>query len=86
MAACTNEIGWRNDSLKIVVFMTGSELHSALDGIHAGIIIPNDSKCHLKQPENTTDQEYYSDYHDEWYEREMDYPSFGEMRYAKTFK
>ena len=58
--------------------MTLEGLHMAYDGMNAGIIIPNDLECHLKQPKN---QNFYSHYYDEWYERETDYPSFGEMRY-----
>ena len=27
------------------------------------------------------EQEYYSHYYEEWYEREMDYPSFGQVRF-----
>ena len=51
VAVCTDTIGWRNNSLKMVVLITGSGLHFAYDGQLAGIIIPNDMKCHLKEPE-----------------------------------
>ena len=35
----------------MVVLITGSGLHFAYDGQLAGVIIPNDMKCHLKEPE-----------------------------------
>ena len=53
VAACStgaeNVIGWREDSLKMVVFMSVSGLHYAYDGQLGGIIIPNDMKCHMKR-------------------------------------
>ena len=63
--------------------MTQEGLHMAYDEMNAGIIIPNQLDCFLKQPENRS---HYSHYYDEWYERETDYPSFGEMRYILNQK
>ena len=52
VAVCNSSyIGWRDNSLKMVVLITGSGLHFAYDGQLAGVIIPNDMKCHLKEPE-----------------------------------
>ena len=61
--------------------MTGSGLHFAYDGMQAGIIIPNTLKCHLdKIPEESLDYPYYTEKYNEWYERETDYPSLGDLR------
>ena len=68
MTACKDIMGWRDGSLKLVIFMTGSGLHYALDGQLGGIIIPNDERCHLK--EETENSDFYSHYYHEWYERE----------------
>ncbi|KAM3962805.1 LOW QUALITY PROTEIN: integrin beta pat-3-like [Aphomia sociella] len=61
--ACTEEIGWRKQSRKIIMFLTDSEYHAAGDGIAAGIYKPYDGKCY------TNKNGIYTK------ELEMDYPS-----------
>ena len=84
VAACStgaeNIIGWRKDSLKMVVFMSVSGLHYAYDGQLGGIIIPNDMKCHMKETTDEEEQKYHTHYYDTSYERETDYPSFSQVR------
>lgn len=41
------EIGWRNDASHLLVFTTDAKTHIALDGRLAGIVQPNDAKCHI---------------------------------------
>lgn len=45
---CKNEIGWRNESKKIIIVCTDAPYHSAGDGKFVGAFKPNDMKCHLK--------------------------------------
>ncbi|XP_059059311.1 integrin beta pat-3-like [Achroia grisella] len=61
--ACSDEIGWRKQSRKIVVFLTDAEYHAAGDGISGGIYTPYDGKCY------TNKEGIYTK------EVEMDYPS-----------
>jgi len=44
---CSREIGWRNESRKMIVVSTDSDFHIAGDGFLGGIIEPNDELCHL---------------------------------------
>lgn len=41
------KIGWRNDSLHLLVFVSDSDSHFGMDSKLAGIVIPNDGDCHL---------------------------------------
>lgn len=59
---CKNEIGWRNESRKIIIVLTDQSYHVAGDGKWAGIFQPYDGKCY------TVDGVYSK-------ELEMDYPS-----------
>ncbi|KAJ0181644.1 hypothetical protein K1T71_002366 [Dendrolimus kikuchii] len=45
---CVEEIKWRNNSRRIIVYVTESAYHSVGDGKMIGIIKPNDMKCHYK--------------------------------------
>ncbi|XP_023266761.1 integrin beta-3-like [Seriola lalandi dorsalis] len=44
---CKEKIGWRPDASHLLVFTTDAKTHTALDGRIAGIVQPNDGKCHL---------------------------------------
>ncbi|KAM9784077.1 integrin beta-3-like isoform X2 [Syngnathus typhle] len=44
---CKEQIGWRPDASHLLVFTTDAKTHIALDGRMAGIVQPNDGKCHL---------------------------------------
>ncbi|XP_069472449.1 integrin beta-6 [Ambystoma mexicanum] len=46
-AVCKEKIGWRNDSLHLLVFVTDADSHFGMDSKLAGIVIPNDGLCHL---------------------------------------
>lgn len=59
---CNDIIGWRNESRKIVVFLTDGTYHAAGDGKSAGLFEPYDGKCYTEN--NTYTKEL-----------EMDYPS-----------
>ena len=80
VAVCGDVIGWREESLKMVVFMSVSGLHYAYDGQLAGIIIPNDMKCHMKKTIDEEEEKYHTHHYDTSYERETDYPSFSQVR------
>ncbi|NWT63007.1 ITB2 protein, partial [Erythrocercus mccallii] len=64
-AVCGDLIGWRNVT-RLLVFATDDGFHFAGDGKLAGILTPNDGKCHLE---------------DNMYKRsnEFDYPSVGQL-------
>ncbi|XP_067089159.1 integrin beta-3-like [Osmerus mordax] len=49
---CNEKIGWREDSSHLLVFTTDAETHIALDGRLAGLVEPNDGKCHLDKDNN----------------------------------
>ncbi|XP_054158401.1 integrin beta-PS-like [Oppia nitens] len=59
---CKRQIGWRDQSDKIIVVATDEEFHYAGDGKLAGIVTPNDGQCHMKDNN-------YTHYH------LLDYPS-----------
>uniref|UniRef100_A0A336MVT2 Integrin beta n=1 Tax=Culicoides sonorensis TaxID=179676 RepID=A0A336MVT2_CULSO len=50
---CENEIGWRPNARRLVVFSTDASFHYAGDGKLGGVIKPNDGKCHMKNNEYT---------------------------------
>ena len=45
---CTDLVGWRENSRKILLIMTDDVLHTAGDGRLAGIVKPNDGQCHTQ--------------------------------------
>ncbi|KAL0984409.1 hypothetical protein UPYG_G00141040 [Umbra pygmaea] len=46
-AVCHEKIGWRQGASHLLIFTTDAKTHMALDGRLAGIVQPNDGKCHL---------------------------------------
>uniref|UniRef100_A0AAQ4QNN0 Integrin beta n=1 Tax=Gasterosteus aculeatus aculeatus TaxID=481459 RepID=A0AAQ4QNN0_GASAC len=46
-AVCKEEIGWRPGASHLLIFTSDAKTHMALDGRLAGIVRPNDGKCHL---------------------------------------
>lgn len=46
-AVCGEKIGWRNDSMRLLVFVSDADSHFGMDSKMAGIVIPNDGQCHL---------------------------------------
>ncbi|XP_063068093.1 integrin beta-6 [Engraulis encrasicolus] len=46
-AVCGDKIGWRNDSMRLLVFVTDEDSHFGMDSKMAGIVLPNDGQCHL---------------------------------------
>lgn len=44
---CTDRIGWRSKSRRLLLYATDSDFHFAGDGRLAGIVKPNDGACHL---------------------------------------
>ncbi|XP_056146129.1 integrin beta-2 [Lampris incognitus] len=65
-AVCGSQIGWRNSSTRLIVLTTDAGFHMAGDGKLAGILEPNDERCHLNN------QLYAKS-------NEMDYPSVGQL-------
>ncbi|XP_008117348.1 integrin beta-6 [Anolis carolinensis] len=66
-AVCKEKIGWRNDSLHLLVFVTDADSHFGMDSKLAGIVIPNDGECHLD------DNNEYS------MSTVLEYPSLGQL-------
>lgn len=50
---CDEEIGWRAQARRLVVFSTDAGFHYAGDGKLAGVIRPNDGKCHVQNHKYT---------------------------------
>uniref|UniRef100_A0A665UUT2 Integrin beta n=1 Tax=Echeneis naucrates TaxID=173247 RepID=A0A665UUT2_ECHNA len=46
-AVCKERIGWRPGASHLLIFTSDAKTHVALDGRLAGIVQPNDGKCHL---------------------------------------
>ncbi|CAL8350881.1 unnamed protein product [Merluccius merluccius] len=46
-AVCGDKIGWRNDSMRLLVFASDADSHFGMDSKMAGIVVPNDGQCHL---------------------------------------
>uniref|UniRef100_A0A3B5KVQ1 Integrin beta n=1 Tax=Xiphophorus couchianus TaxID=32473 RepID=A0A3B5KVQ1_9TELE len=56
-----DRIGWRNDSMRLLVFVSDGDSHFGMDSKMAGIVIPNDGQCHLdanNEYSMSTKQEY----------------------------
>ncbi|XP_068101752.1 integrin beta-6 isoform X2 [Hyperolius riggenbachi] len=66
-AVCKDRIGWRNGSLHLLVFVTDADSHYGMDSKLAGIVIPNDSLCHLD-----SNNEYYMS-------TVQEYPTLGQL-------
>lgn len=64
---CDRAIGWLAHARKIVLLATDGGQHFAGDGLLAGIVRPNDRRCHL-----SPDGEYAGSL-------DMDYPSLAEL-------
>ncbi|XP_037807558.1 integrin beta-PS isoform X1 [Lucilia sericata] len=45
--ACRQQIGWREQARRLLVFSTDAGFHYAGDGKLGGVIAPNDGECHL---------------------------------------
>ncbi|XP_069791489.1 integrin beta-6 isoform X2 [Narcine bancroftii] len=66
-SVCKEKIGWRNDSLHLLVFVSDADTHFGMDSKLAGIVMPHDGKCHLDS------QNKYAR------ASEMEYPSLGQL-------
>ncbi|KAJ8954366.1 hypothetical protein NQ318_011039 [Aromia moschata] len=66
---CKEHIGWRSQARHLLVFSTDAEFHIAGDGKLAGVIEPNDAKCHMLN-------NLYTDY------LKYDYPSVSQINYV----
>ncbi|XP_061578994.1 integrin beta-2 [Cololabis saira] len=65
-SVCGSVIGWRNSSTRLIVLATDAGFHMAGDGKLAGILEPNDERCHIQDS-------LFSKSND------MDYPSVGQL-------
>lgn len=63
---CQKEIGWRAKARRMIVFSTDDIYHIAGDGKLAGIVEPNDCKCHMENNQYT-------------HSLLQDYPSIGQI-------
>nr|XP_023020280.1 integrin beta-PS isoform X1 [Leptinotarsa decemlineata]XP_023020284.1 integrin beta-PS isoform X1 [Leptinotarsa decemlineata] len=46
---CRDQIGWREQARRLLVFSTDASFHYAGDGKLGGIVKPNDGQCHLSR-------------------------------------
>ncbi|XP_041701194.1 integrin beta-6 [Coregonus clupeaformis] len=66
-AVCGDKIGWRNDSMRLLVFVSDADSHFGMDSKMSGIVIPNDGECHLD-----SNNEYSMAAH-------LEYPTLGQL-------
>ncbi|XP_033762160.1 integrin beta-6-like [Pecten maximus] len=66
---CPELIGWRNRSRRLLIYATDSDYHYAGDGRLAGIVTPNDGRCHTDSVTNMYTKAL-----------EQDYPSVGQIK------
>ncbi|XP_053373314.1 integrin beta-PS-like isoform X4 [Mercenaria mercenaria] len=64
---CKNQIGWRDQARKMLLFSTDAGFHFAGDGKLGGIVKPNDGLCHLGNDGKYTEAE------------NQDYPSVSQI-------
>lgn len=76
IAVCQDQIGWRKDALRVILYASDASPHIALDGKLAAILEANDQECHLERGANKylKDAMVYSK------SKELDYPSVGQLR------
>ncbi|XP_026874136.2 integrin beta-6 isoform X1 [Electrophorus electricus] len=67
-AVCGDKIGWRNDSMRLLVFASDADSHFGMDSKMAGIVIPNDGQCHLDN-----NNEYSMTAH-------LEFPTLGQLK------
>ncbi|KAG9266565.1 integrin beta-6 [Astyanax mexicanus] len=67
VAVCGDKIGWRNGSMRLLVFVSDNDSHFGMDSKLAGIVIPNDGQCHLD-----SNNEYSMAGH-------LEYPTLGQL-------
>ncbi|KAK8725734.1 hypothetical protein OTU49_010446 [Cherax quadricarinatus] len=73
---CQENINWRQEARRLLVFSTDAGFHYAGDGKLGGIVKPNDGKCHMDD-----DGEYYT------HSTLQDYPSVSQInQVAKEHK
>uniref|UniRef100_F6XBP2 Integrin beta n=1 Tax=Ciona intestinalis TaxID=7719 RepID=F6XBP2_CIOIN len=72
IAVCQDIIGWRKESLKVVLFTSDDSPHIALDGKLVQILKPNDMKCHM---DLIKIWEYTES-------KTQDYPSLGQLKHV----
>ncbi|XP_013400063.1 integrin beta-PS [Lingula anatina] len=65
---CKEQIGWRDQSRKMLLFSTDATFHYAGDGKLGGIVTPNDGQCHLDGTGTYTHSTL------------LDYPSISQIR------
>ncbi|XP_016984772.1 integrin beta-PS isoform X1 [Drosophila rhopaloa] len=65
--ACRQQIGWREQARRLLVFSTDAGFHYAGDGKLGGVIAPNDGECHLSPSGDYT------------HSTEQDYPSISQI-------
>jgi integrin beta 1 len=63
---CKDQIGWRDQARRLLVFSTDAGFHYAGDGKLGGVITPNDGLCHMEGNNYT-----HSD--------KLDYPSISQI-------
>lgn len=63
---CEQQIGWRKNSRRLIIYSSDAPFHFGGDGKLGGIMIPNDGACHLRENKYTKG-------------RQQDYPSVGQM-------
>ena len=71
---CDEEIGWRNNARRVIIFTTDQSFHIAMDGKLGGLVVPNDGLCHL---------DYRGSY---THSTIQDYPSIGHINHVAKAK
>uniref|UniRef100_A0A672SME8 Integrin beta n=1 Tax=Sinocyclocheilus grahami TaxID=75366 RepID=A0A672SME8_SINGR len=66
-AVCGDRIGWQNNSMKLLVFVSDADSHFGMDSKMSGIVVPNDGECYLDD-----NNEYSMTAH-------LEYPTLGQL-------
>ncbi|XP_016381641.1 integrin beta-6-like [Sinocyclocheilus rhinocerous] len=66
-AVCGDKIGWQNNSMKLLVFVSDADSHFGMDSKMSGIVVPNDGECYLDD-----NNEYSMTAH-------LEYPTLGQL-------
>ncbi|CAI9716091.1 Hypothetical predicted protein [Octopus vulgaris] len=73
---CEENVGWRNESRKIIIYCSDAPFHYAGDGLLAGAVIPNDGHCRMGGTKRNIYQEAEI----------QDYPSIQQIANALSLK
>lgn len=76
---CNQQIKWRSNARRIIIYASDSGFHLAGDGKLAAIYEPNDEQCHMTRTPNWRGASPTKFQYDNDVSTRQDYPSFGQL-------